>query len=121
HEVVDGPADKSYGIHVAQLAGLPAHVVTRAKEILALLEASRPDPLDPQALFVPARAGALAVADRGMRAPARAGRAQLGLFGGDDPRGAELSRLLGALDLEALSPREALALLYEWKERLGQE
>jgi DNA mismatch repair protein MutS len=121
HEVVDGPADKSYGIHVAQLAGLPAHVVGRAKEILALLEASRPDPLDPAALFVPARAGALAVADRGAQAPRRAARTQLGLFGADDPRAAELTRLLGALDLEALSPREALALLYEWKERLGRE
>ncbi|MEO6461891.1 MAG: DNA mismatch repair protein MutS, partial [Candidatus Eisenbacteria bacterium] len=111
HEVVDGPADKSYGIHVAQLAGLPAHVVQRAKEILALLEASRPDPLDPQALFVPARA--LHVADRAAPPPL-----QLPLFGGN-PRGNEIALLLAALDVEALSPREALALLYAWKERLA--
>ncbi|MGH7725830.1 MAG: DNA mismatch repair protein MutS, partial [Candidatus Eiseniibacteriota bacterium] len=34
HQVVDGPADRSYGIHVARLAGLPAHVVARARDIL---------------------------------------------------------------------------------------
>src|SRR5205814_6061670 len=55
HQVVDGPADRSYGIHVARLAGLPAHVIARAREILALLEASGRDPLDP-APTRPARA-----------------------------------------------------------------
>src|SRR5579872_113035 len=40
HEVAPGAADRSYGIHVAQLAGLPAAVVTRAEEVLALLEKS---------------------------------------------------------------------------------
>lgn len=38
HKVVEGPADKSYGVHVAQLAGLPAECIKRAKEILAELE-----------------------------------------------------------------------------------
>ena len=113
HEVVDGPADKSYGIHVARLAGLPAHVVARAREILALLEASRPDPLDPTALFVPAAADR--VADRVVKAKPP----QLPLFA-DDPRAAELLGLLAGTDVEALSPRDALALLYEWKERLGR-
>ena len=40
HKIVPGGADRSYGIHVAQLAGLPRPVVTRAQEILAELEAS---------------------------------------------------------------------------------
>src|SRR5262249_35102575 len=40
HEVVDGPADKSYGIHVARLAGLPEGVIRRAREVLARLEAA---------------------------------------------------------------------------------
>jgi DNA mismatch repair protein MutS len=119
HEVVDGPADKSYGIHVARLAGLPAPVVARAREILALLEASRPDPLDPAALFVPAPAGR--VADRRAARPRPAGPAgpQLPLFGEGDPRAAGLLAALEALDLEALSPREAVAWLYAWKERLA--
>jgi len=38
HRVVDGPADRSYGIHVAQLAGVPAGVCDRAEQILATLE-----------------------------------------------------------------------------------
>ena len=38
HEVAPGAADRSYGIHVAQLAGLPAAVVARAEEVLAALE-----------------------------------------------------------------------------------
>ena len=107
HEVVDGPADKSYGIHVARLAGLPEHVVARARAILALLEAGRVDPLDVEAS--PAPGGASMVADRP--------RAQLSLFGAD-PRADELRALLADLDLDRLAPREALALLYEWRERL---
>lgn len=42
HRIVDGAADRSYGIHVARLAGLPARVVHRARAILAQLEASAP-------------------------------------------------------------------------------
>ncbi len=40
HKIVPGGADRSYGIHVAQLAGLPAPVIQRATEILTQLEAS---------------------------------------------------------------------------------
>ena len=41
HEVADGAADRSYGIAVAKLAGLPPAVVARAKSVLAKLEAGR--------------------------------------------------------------------------------
>ena len=52
HEVVAGAADRSYGIQVAKLAGLPASVVRRAKKVLADLEASRPSgTLDSLPLF----------------------------------------------------------------------
>jgi len=108
HEVVDGPADKSYGIHVARLAGLPEHVVARARAILALLEAERLDPLGADA--GPAPDGSSKVAD--------GPRPQLSLFG-TDPRADELRALLAELDLDRMSPRDALALLYEWRERLG--
>ena len=40
HKIVDGAADKSYGIHVARLAGIPAEIIERAKSILANLEAA---------------------------------------------------------------------------------
>ena len=42
HEVVAGAADRSYGIQVAKLAGLPASVIKRARKVLADLEATRP-------------------------------------------------------------------------------
>ena len=42
HKIVDGPASRSYGIHVAKLAGVPNQLLTRAKEKLAELESSTP-------------------------------------------------------------------------------
>jgi DNA mismatch repair protein MutS len=92
HEVVAGAADRSYGIQVAKLAGLPPSVVKRARKVLADLEASRPcGTLDSLPLFSyepPAPA-----------APAR-----------DELR----DKVLG-LDPDAMSPREALGALYELK------
>jgi DNA mismatch repair protein MutS len=108
HEVIDGPADRSYGIHVARLAGLPEPVIARARAILALLEAERVDPLAEPAPAAPG--GASRVAD--------GPRPQLSLFGAD-PRADELRALLKELDLDRLSPRDALTLLYEWRERLA--
>jgi len=111
HEVVDGPADRSYGIHVARLAGLPEPVIARARAILALLEAERVDPLETPA---PSLDGASIVRD----APKSEGaQPQLTLFGAD-PRADELRALLEELDIDRLSPRDALVLLYEWRERL---
>ncbi len=88
HEVQPGPASRSYGVHVAQLAGMPAGVIRDARHRLARLEQAR----DAQ-------------------------RDQLDLFGmtpePHPPAPAELLRLrLCALDPDALSPRDALALLY---------
>jgi DNA mismatch repair protein MutS len=45
-KIVEGKADRSYGIHVAQLAGLPIPVIVRAKEILAQLEGKSSDPIE---------------------------------------------------------------------------
>ncbi len=119
HQVVDGPADKSYGIHVARLAGLPESVIRRAREVLARLESAE------QAAGLATPGGASLAADAPAEtAPTRGGRGgrepQLSLFGGD-PRGAEFLRLLGELDLDKLTPREALALLYEWREKGAAE
>jgi DNA mismatch repair protein MutS len=94
HKIVPGGADKSYGIHVAELAGLPRPVINRAQEILARLEAEG--------------AGGEVPAPR---------PSQLPLFG-------EVSPLLGELeelDLNGLSPLEALNLLYEWQRRLDRK
>ena len=103
HEIVQGAADRSYGIQVAKLAGLPAPVVERAKHLLAELEAG----------------------DR--RTPVEKLVADLPLFAQAQPQASEpsvaekLAAALAALDPDALSPREALEALYRlralWRER----
>ncbi len=102
HELAEGPADRSYGLAVARLAGVPAPVVARAKAVLAKLEATRE------------ATGGIA-----------AGLGDLPLFANlrpAEPEPAspeqELADALRAADLDALTPREALDLLYEWKRGL---
>ncbi len=89
HKIIPGGADKSYGIHVAELAGLPRPVIQRAQAILMDLQADAPD-------------------------GSPAGPNQLPLFVDQSPMLEELKRL----QLETLSPLEALNLLYEWQLRL---
>jgi len=93
HAVADGPANRSYGLQVAKLAGVPADTVRQARAYLARLDkfSARSD-TQPD-LF--AASGA----------PAGAG----------DPRGAIVLDRLAALDLDALSPRDAQAALYALK------
>ncbi|WP_442756812.1 DNA mismatch repair protein MutS [Methylocystis sp. JAN1] len=97
HEVIKGAADRSYGVHVAQLAGLPPSVVARAHAILAELEA----------------------ADR--RAPVEALIDDLPLFKhvvqAAQPKDA-LREALAKIDPDQMSPREALAALYALKGKL---
>ena len=97
--VVPGGADRSYGVHVAQLAGIPRAIVRRAQEILADLEGG-PD------------RGSAGGRRAAMRAPAPASEAatfQLTLFGQPDPA----VEALKGLDIEALSPLEAITTLFE--------
>jgi DNA mismatch repair protein MutS len=102
HKIVAGAADKSYGIHVARLAGVPRSVNERAKQILAQLEAEHLD-----------REGKPKLAVKGKRA--RRGDLQLTLFAvPEHPLLDELRKL----DVDALSPRDALALLAELKTRV---
>ncbi|HMB55453.1 MAG TPA: DNA mismatch repair protein MutS, partial [Thermoanaerobaculia bacterium] len=107
--VVPGTADKSYGIQVARLAGLPRSVVERAGEVLRNLEAGEYD-----------AAGRPRLA-RG-KAPASALPSdQLTLFGGGDPAAGEVADELRGLDVDRLSPLEALNVLARLRERLGVE
>jgi DNA mismatch repair protein MutS len=100
HEVVPGAADRSYGIHVARLAGVPESVVTRARAVLAELEASAAKNLHLRIEDLPL-----------FSAPQREVR----------PAGAELLQRLARLDIDALSPREALEALYRLKAEAGEE
>jgi len=91
HKIIAGGADRSYGIHVAQLAGLPAPVIQRANEIMAELEktSGRAVKIHPQAAQ------------------------QAALF----PETSPLLDELKGLDVNALSPIEALNRLFEWQKK----
>jgi DNA mismatch repair protein MutS len=107
HQVAAGPADRSYGIHVAQMAGMPGAVTARAKEVLAELEAER----TAQHLA----GGPEPTAARRARAAER--QAELPLF---PPEALAMLAALKGLDPERLTPLQALQLLNEWKERWGR-
>jgi len=96
HEVAEGPADRSYGIAVAKLAGLAPAVLGRAKEVLKKLEAGR------------AATGGLAAGLDDLPLFAAAAQAE------EDKRD-PLRLEIETIDVDALSPREALDLLYRLK------
>ena len=98
HRLQPGGADRSYGIEVGRLAGLPAPVIARAREMLALLEGEQL-----------VRGEKLGVApSAGRRKPTAAPIDQLGLFGSSPhPVVAQLA----ALDPNSMTPLEALSVL----------
>ena len=91
HKIIAGGSDRSYGIHVAQLAGLPGPIIQRASEIIKNLESSSGEAsqIEPQ------------------------NSTQMALFPETNPLLDDLS----TLDLNGLSPIEALNKLYEWKRK----
>lgn len=96
HEVRPGPADRSYGVQVAKLAGLPATAVKRAEAVLKRLESKavsgkRLEELPLFAAFTAAEAPAA-------------------------PEPSEADRILASLDPDTLTPREALELVYRLKQ-----
>ncbi|MEP0189133.1 MAG: DNA mismatch repair protein MutS [Erythrobacter sp.] len=100
HELAEGPADRSYGLAVAKLAGVPAPVVKRARQVLEKLERARSE------------TGGIA-----------SGLGDLPLFAAAQEEPEEtpeeaLSARLQSTDIDALSPREALDLLYDLKRLL---
>jgi len=101
HELAEGPADRSYGLAVAKLAGVPKDVVARAKSVLDRLERGR------------AATGGLA-----------AGLGDLPLFAAAAEQAEEecdeLRERLQALDVDALTPKQALELLYELKREASE-
>jgi DNA mismatch repair protein MutS len=106
-KLVPGGASRSYGIEVAKLAGLPAEILARAREILRNLESLEVD-----------EGGHASLAREGRKRGAVPAN-QLGLFGAPDPKLEELRRALSALDLDGMRPLDALNALAEWKKRFG--
>ncbi len=105
HKIVDGSADKSYGIHVARLAGIPREVNERAKQILAQLES---DHLD--------ESGRPKMSHRGKSRPR--GDLQLTLFG---PADHPLLDSIREVDVDDTSPLSALQLIKQWQDELKRE
>lgn len=99
HQIVEGPADRSYGIHVAQLAGVPRSVNERAEQILAQLEAQKADSRQP-------------IAD------SKRSAFQLTLF---ETAEHPLLEEIRSLDLDHLAPIDAFERLRDWRSRLIAE
>jgi DNA mismatch repair protein MutS len=102
HAVQAGPASQSYGLQVAQLAGVPQGVIKAARKHLARLESQALDTTPQLDLF------ALPCVEPDEEAPAPA------------PAGGALADALAAIDPDALSPREALDQLYQLKRLAAQ-
>jgi DNA mismatch repair protein MutS len=98
HKIVPGGADRSYGIHVAQIAGIPKSVISRANEILEELEGNA-DLKEKKAHIREVIAGV-----------------QLSFLG---PETHPLLEEIKALEVDSLSPLEALNKLYELKQKAG--
>ena len=91
HKIIAGSADRSYGIHVGQISGLPGPVIQRATEILSQLELTSGSAADLK----------------------NSATQQMALFPETNPLIKELEKL----DLNSLSPIEALNKLYEWQKK----
>jgi DNA mismatch repair protein MutS len=91
HKIISGGADKSYGIHVAQMAGLPSSVIQRARELLIQLEKTSREIEHPEIDLTQ----------------------QINLFPETNPILDELK----VIDLNTTTPLDAMNHLYEWKKR----
>jgi DNA mismatch repair protein MutS len=115
HEIVPGAADKSYGIHVAQLAGVPRSVNRRAREVLSWLEAQHD---------APAARGLSPNTEKPQHASPNGHRNsssshwQMTLFGVEEH---PLLDEIRSTRLDELSPIQAFERLREWKQRLAEE
>jgi DNA mismatch repair protein MutS len=107
HKIVSGAADKSYGIHVAKLAGVPSAVVKRSQEILSELEKEHTN----SHLAGGNLAGTPTSSAKGGR-KFSVGATQFSLFGAENH---PIIEELQNVDVDELKPTEALQLLAKWK------
>ncbi|MBM4001928.1 MAG: DNA mismatch repair protein MutS [Planctomycetes bacterium] len=101
HKIIDGAADKSYGIHVARLAGVPREVNERAKQVLSQLESEHLDGDGQPKLTRKERK--------------RKGDIQLTLFA---PYDHPLLDVIRGTDVDSLTPLDALRRIQEWQQEL---
>jgi DNA mismatch repair protein MutS len=118
HEVVPGAADRSYGIHVARLAGMPKAAIKRAEEVLQILEQSdQASSLAALADDLPLFAAAQPPAPTSREAAAEPPDHSETATSAPDPAAEAVARRLRDLDPDDLTPREALQVLYELRDK----
>ncbi|APR08673.1 DNA mismatch repair protein MutS [Lentilactobacillus parabuchneri] len=107
HKIQPGPADKSYGIHVAKLAGLPNGLLHRANDILTQLEQQAAD--DHQ------------TAQTSQETPERPAELQTSLFPLEqiDDKQAEVVSQLKKLDLMSKTPMQIMNQVYKWQQKIN--
>ena len=131
HKIEDGPADKSYGIHVAKLAGIPADLLKRAAQILNQLESQDEIKLTAPAekIAAPAASSSVAVPDADEPTPLAAEPdGQLELFApvpktvksASGPEAKVISQLKN-LNLMGMTPMEIMNQVYEWQTKLAKQ
>jgi DNA mismatch repair protein MutS len=135
HRLGPGPADRSYGINVAQMAGMPAQVIDRAKEILHRLEQEQIDtdqihaadgngqsqyPIKEERMIVEPAGEVEPKTPEIVEEETPEPKPQLELFPTTPGPGAELAKELSAMELSQVTPLEALLKLHEWKEKLKE-
>jgi DNA mismatch repair protein MutS len=124
HKVLPGPADKSYGIHVAKLAGLPDDVLTRADSILSNLESNSGAEIKASEDVLVAEAKTELPEEPTKpkkKAKPEVDDGQLSLFPEDDPemlKAKDVAEELSKQDLMNVTPIEAINLLYKWQQKL---
>ena len=104
-KVARGASERSYGIHVAELAGIPGDVTRRAKEILAILESENTEAT--QIIECKKAKGSRKVAETGPT-----------LFDVAAKEPSAVEEELGRLDTDRLTPMEALQKIADWKKKL---
>ncbi len=108
HEVVKGAADRSYGIHVAKIAGLPKAVINRAKDVLSSLEQTD-------------QSGTLSALTNDLPLFSAQSYTQESASEALSPEHHALIDCLKNIDPDSLSPREALDALYQLKQQLPKD
>lgn len=103
HKMMEGPADKSYGIHVAKIAGLPPELLQRADVILQALEEGHNAPTPPTIVAEPT------IIEETQ---------QLSLFNEVNPQEQKVLEQLTALNILEMTPMDALNALYELKKQM---
>ncbi|MEN2345036.1 DNA mismatch repair protein MutS [Lentilactobacillus parabuchneri] len=107
HKIQPGPADKSYGIHVAKLAGLPNGLLHRANDILTQLEQQAADDYQ--------------TAQTSQEAPEKPSELQTSLFPLEqiDDKQAEVVSQLKKLDLMSKTPMQIMNQVYKWQQKIN--